>query len=130
MEWDEVLVAFALCHVVGDFLLQTDWQARNKWGGLGRDPTSRRALVAHVLSYGVAFVPAFVWLAGDLGAAGVLGIAALVLIPHLVQDDGRLLMRYIEVVKRTRVERNQPLFVMVDQSFHAIALFAAALVAS
>jgi hypothetical protein len=129
VEWDEVLVAFLLCHLTGDFLLQTEWQASNKWGGLGRDPTARRALFSHVLVYGLAFLPALVWLAGDLGM-GVIGIAALVLGPHLVQDDGRLLRRYMAVAKHSRVERDQPLYVMVDQSFHAVALFAAALVAA
>jgi hypothetical protein len=128
MEWDEVLLAFIVSHMAGDFLLQTDWQARHKWGGLGRDPVARRALVSHVGGYGLAFVPAFVWLATDIGVAA-LGMAALVLLPHLIQDDGRLVLRYTVATKKAAVEPGSALFVLVDQSFHLVALTGAALVA-
>src|SRR5258708_31671445 len=92
--WAEVFVALFASHHVGDYLLQTEWQALNKVGGLGRDPIARRALLMHIATYTAAFVPALVWLGSELGAI-VLAIAALVSIPHLVQDDGRLLTRYI-----------------------------------
>ena len=49
--------------MVGDYLLQTDWQARNKRGGLGGDPVARRALLTHVTTYTLAFVPALIWIA-------------------------------------------------------------------
>lgn len=128
MEWTEIFLVFFVCHLVGDYLLQTEWQARNKHGGLGRDPLSRRALLAHVSTYGLAFVPAFVWLADDAGA-GVLAIAALIVTPHLVQDDGRLLSSYIRVTKKAVIEEGHFLYVAVDQSFHALALFGVALLA-
>ena len=51
MIWVEVLVVFLVSHLVGDFALQTEWQAQNKRDGLGGDPTARRALLAHVLTY-------------------------------------------------------------------------------
>ncbi|GAC1527494.1 MAG: hypothetical protein NVS2B6_15260 [Thermoleophilaceae bacterium] len=35
--WVEVFVVLAVSHVVGDYALQTDWQATNKRGGLGSD---------------------------------------------------------------------------------------------
>ena len=77
-------------HAVGDFLLQTEWQATHKRGGLGRDPLRRRALLAHVATYTLAFAPALAWLAGDLDAVG--GRARRGdLPPHAAQDDGRLL---------------------------------------
>jgi Protein of unknown function (DUF3307) len=129
MEWTEIFGVLVVSHLAGDFLLQTEWQARHKRGGLGPDPVARRALVSHVLVYGLAFVPAFVWLAGEIGAA-VLGVAALILLPHLVQDDGRAVSAYMSAVKRTEAEHDDPLFVIVDQSFHLIALFLVALVAS
>jgi hypothetical protein len=129
MEWTEILGVFAVSHLAGDFLLQTDWQAKHKRGGLGPDPVARRALVSHVLTYGLAFVPAFVWLANEIGAA-VLGVAALILLPHLVQDDGRPVSAYMSAIKRTEADLDDPLFVVVDQSFHLIALFLVALVAS
>ncbi len=43
MSWVSVLAAFLVAHMVGDYLFQTDWQARNKRGGLGSDPVARRA---------------------------------------------------------------------------------------
>ncbi len=120
---------FLVSHLVGDFLLQTSWQATHKYGGLGGggDP---RALVTHILTYTLAFVPALIWLAGSLGA-WVLGVAALIALPHLIQDDGRLLERWIVVVKHSDdIERGGWLFTSIDQSFHVLALFAVALVAA
>jgi hypothetical protein len=52
----------------------------------------------HVATHAAAFVPALVWLGSELGAS-VVAIAALISIPHLIQDDGRPLTRYIRVVK-------------------------------
>jgi hypothetical protein len=128
MPWVEIFAVLVVSHVAGDFLLQTEWQATHKIGGLGGDPIARRALLLHVTTYTLAFVPAFVWLADSLGA-GVLGIAALVAGPHLVQDDGRLMLAYMRGVKRSHVQPGDRLYVMVDQSFHLIMLFLIALVA-
>jgi hypothetical protein len=129
VSWGEILAVFIVSHLVGDFLLQTSWQANNKRGGLGSsDPVARRALLSHIATYGLAFVPAFVWLATDIGW-WALAIAALVVGPHLVQDDGRLITRYIEGVKHAEVREGELLAVAVDQSFHALALFGAALLA-
>ena len=128
MPWVEIFAVLVVSHLAGDFLLQTEWQATHKSGGLGSDPVARRALLLHVTTYTLAFVPAFVWLADSLGA-GVIGIAALVAGPHLVQDDGRLVAAYIHGVKRSHVEPGDRLYVMVDQSFHLVTLFLVALVA-
>jgi hypothetical protein len=126
--WIEIFAVFALSHLVGDFALQTEWQALHKFGGLGPDPVARRALLAHVATYTIAFVPALIWLADSLGA-GVLGVAALVALPHLVQDDGRLIEAYMRGVKHTDPS-NRALLVAVDQTFHAVVLFGVALVAA
>lgn len=129
MLWVEAFLLFAVSHLVGDFILQTDWQAHNKHGGLGRDPTRRRALVSHVATYTLAFVPALVWLGTEIGAAGAIGIGALIALPHLVQDDGRLLAAYIRSAKRVD-DPSELLWVCVDQSFHLVALLGAALLAA
>ena len=100
MPWVEVFAVFLVCHLIGDFVLQTDWQARNKHGGLGRNPVARRALLAHVALYTLAFVPALVWLTDSIGA-GIAGVAALIAFPHLVQDDGRLLEAYLRTIKHS-----------------------------
>jgi hypothetical protein len=125
--WVEVFAVFIVSHLVGDFVLQTEWQANNKHGGL-RNPRSRRALVAHISTYTLAFVPSFVWLWDSLGA-GVLGVAALLAGPHLVQDDGGLIDGFMRTVKRADPREHPALTVAVDQSFHVLVLFLTALVA-
>lgn len=127
MEWTEAFAVLIVSHLVGDYLLQTEWQALHKHGGLSRDPVSRRALLSHISTYTLAFVPATVWLAGEHGASA-LGLLALIAVPHLIQDDGRLLSRYIEVAKRTPAHEGL-VHMAVDQSFHVVALFLVALLA-
>lgn len=120
---------FVVSHLVGDFLLQTKWQALNKYGGLG-GRGSTRALLTHVAVYTLAFVPALVWLAGSIGA-WTLGVAALIAVPHAVQDDGRLLEIWIRDVKHSDdIGRGGWLFTSIDQSFHILALFLTALLAA
>lgn len=126
MPWVEVFAAFVVCHLVGDYLLQTDWQALNKRGGLGPDPLARRALFSHIVTYTLAFVPALVWLADDIGAWAI-ATAALIAVPHWVQDDGRLLAAYIVRVKHTDPRANPSIAAAADQTFHFVALFLTAL---
>ena len=125
----EIFAVFVVSHLAGDFLLQTEWEASHKRGGLGPDPTARRALFSHLATYTLAFVPALIWLAGDTGAWAALGIGALVAVPHLIVDDGRLLEAYMRRVKRLEPEPGY-LYMAVDQSVHVIMLFGAALLAA
>ncbi len=90
MSWVQVFTVFLVSHAVGDYMFQTEWQALNKHGGLTGAPVQRRALVSHVATYTLAYVPALIWLSSSLGL-GVLLLALLIAIPHLIQDDGRLL---------------------------------------
>ena len=129
MNWVEVFAVFVVSHAVGDFLLQTEFQALHKRAGLGGDPTARRALAAHVLTYTLAFLPALVWLGGEQGAAAALAVAAGFAVPHGVQDDGRLLGAYARAVKHTDPQPGM-LMLAVDQSFHLVVLFALALAAA
>ena len=129
MAWVEVFALFVVCHLAGDYLLQTEWQATHKRGGLGTDPVKRRALVWHVVTYTLAFVPALIWLAEDLEALAVGGLVAGIALPHLVQDDGRLLARYIAVVKKADAAENPSVAAAVDQSFHFLTLLLLALAA-
>jgi hypothetical protein len=126
--WVEVFAVLVVSHAVGDFLLQTDWQATHKREGLGGDPVRRRALVSHTFSYTLAFAPGLAWLAGDLGTGGTAALAVGIFLPHLVQDDGRLLSSYVRVVKRTEPAPGM-LMLAVDQSFHLLVLFGLALAA-
>jgi hypothetical protein len=127
--WVEILAVFIVSHLVGDFMLQTNWQATHKSGGLGPDREARRALLAHTTTYTLAFVPALIWLWMDIGA-WALGVGALIALPHMVQDDGRLLDAYAHRVKK--VDENAPagLRLAMDQSCHMVALFLTALLAA
>jgi hypothetical protein len=124
-----VFAVFIVCHLAGDYLVQTDWQAAHKRGGLTGPSESRRALVAHVTTYTLTFTPAFLWLAFDIDWL-VAPIVALVFVPHLIQDDGRVLDRYMRDVKSLSAGDNPLVFGAVDQSFHVITLFGIALLAS
>jgi hypothetical protein len=129
VRWEEVFAVFLVCHLAGDFLLQTDWQALNKRGGLtsgNRD--ARRALFSHVTVYTLAYVPAVIWLATQTTALAV-GLLAVVFIPHLVQDDGSVLMAWNRIVKRSHSTPGDLLYMAIDQSFHVVVLFGTALLA-
>lgn len=127
MSWVEVFAVLIVCHLVGDFLLQTDWQAANKYGGLGADPVRRRALLSHIATYMLAFLPALIWIAAEGGIGRAILAVLIIGIPHWIQDDGRLLDLYTTVVKGMS-EGSAGLRVAVDQSFHVVMLFLAALI--
>jgi Protein of unknown function (DUF3307) len=127
VSWVSVLAGFLVAHMVGDYLFQTDWQARHKRGGLSGDGVARRALLIHVSTYTLAFVPAFIWIGSELDAAWAIAAAVLVFVPHLIIDDGRLVGFYLARVKRVE-GLNLGLAASVDQSFHVLTLFIAALV--
>ena len=129
MRWEEVFAVLLVCHVAGDFLLQTDWQALNKRGGLTRgNRNGRRALFSHVFVYTLVFVPAVIWVATETTALA-LALLPVVFIPHLVQDDGTVLMAWNRTVKRSSSTPGDLLFMAIDQSFHVVVLFGTALLA-
>jgi hypothetical protein len=69
-----------------------------------------------------------IWLWGSLHA-GVFGVAALIAIPHLIQDDGTLLTSYAKTFKGADIDTNVALGAALDQSFHLLTLFLIALLA-
>jgi hypothetical protein len=127
MSWVEVFIAFVVSHLVGDYLLQTDWQALHKRGGLARRAPrdARRALFTHVSIYTLCFAPALV--VGDWSLE-LLWVVPAIFLPHLIQDDGRLLHAYMKRVKRLDPKENLAVSIAVDQTFHLLALLAVALV--
>ena len=125
MSWVSVFTAFLVAHMVGDYLFQTDWQARHKRGGLSGG-VAFRALVSHVTTYTLAFAPALFWIGGELDAAWALLAAALIFLPHFLIDDGRFIRFWLARVKGA--ERfDVGLAASVDQSFHVLSLFLVAL---
>jgi hypothetical protein len=126
MTWASLFVVFYVSHQVGDYVLQTDWQALHKRGGLGRDSVARRALFTHTFTYTLAYLPALIWVASSIGWKTLVIVVAIAL-PHLVQDDGRLLSAYIRRVKRLDPVANHTIAALVDQATHMVALLGAAL---
>ena len=129
MSWPSVYLALLVSHLAGDFLLQTEWQAVNKRGGLGREPRSRRALGLHGVTYTAAYVPALVWLGSELGVLGAVACAAAITLPHLLIDDGRFLRLWVAHVKHND-DPEKWLVAAVDQTFHLVCLVPVALVAA
>ena len=130
MAWTELFLVFLVSHLVGDFLFQTDWQAGNKRGGLGRDPTARRALLTHVLTYVVAFVPALIWFASEHSLPGASAVLLGIAVPHAVIDHGSVVPLWIRHVKKNPLPPPTGLAVAVDQSLHVLCLFGLALIAT
>ncbi|HLM86575.1 MAG TPA: DUF3307 domain-containing protein [Solirubrobacteraceae bacterium] len=125
MTWVELFIAFVVSHLAGDYLLQTDWQAVHKRGGLTlRAGDARRALFTHVGTYTLAFVPALA--ATELNVE-LLWIVPAIFLPHLIQDDGRLLHDYMRRIKHIDPTGNLPVSIAVDQTFHIVALVILAL---
>jgi Protein of unknown function (DUF3307) len=129
MTWSAVFVVFFVSHQFGDYLLQTEWQALNKRGGLGRNPVATKALLSHTRNYAIGYVPAFIWISSGLGW-NTLIVAVAVVIPHLVQDDGRALRAYMRRVKGMDPDVNHTVAALVDQALHMVALLGAALLVS
>jgi hypothetical protein len=129
MAWPEVYLALLISHLAGDFLLQTEWQAMNKRGGLRRDPEKRRALLMHGLTYTAAFVLALIWLGGAIGALGAVACALAITLPHVIIDDGWVLFTWMSRVKHND-EPETWLIAAVDQTFHIVCLLPVAVVAA
>ena len=129
MAADTPFPQFFVSHQIGDYLLQTDFQALNKSGGLGDDDESRRALLNHGLTYTAAFVPALLGVARRTSVPRALLTGVLITLPHLAIDDGRILKRYMKKVKHVDGDEIPALTANVDQSVHIVCLWAAAWVA-
>lgn len=130
MTWPALFGVFLISHLVGDFLLQTGWQATNKSHGLRGDREARRALVWHGLIYTLAFIPALVWVGAESGAPAAVGVGALVLLPHVVIDDGTLVASWVRHIKHVEGTPSVVVRLGVDQTLHILALAGVALLAT
>ena len=127
MSWVSVLAGFLVAHMVGDYLLQTDWQARHKRGGLGGDPVARRALSATSRPTRWRSCRRSSGSASELDVVWAIVAAVLVFVPHLIIDDGRLVALYL-AASSASTGSNLGVAASVDQSFHVLSLFLAAMV--
>ena len=128
MSWPPVFAAFLVCHLAGDLLLQTEWQALTKVRGLG-DPEGRRALLAHAATYMLPYLPVLIWIAEDRSVARAVLVALLIAVPHVLVDDGHFVAAWLRQVKHSP-HAAPSLRLMVDQSFHVVCLLGAAVIAA
>jgi hypothetical protein len=128
------VTVFVLCyiaHKIGDYWVQTDWQAQNK---------ARRAdaLWFHALTYTACFVPVFIGI--DMAGVttvplSVLILLASVLLPHAWFDTRKPLNWYWTNVKRLSLDpASHPMFATLrlemDQAFHYACLAGTAFLAA
>jgi hypothetical protein len=127
MTWPAVLLVLLISHAAGDVLLQTDHQAGRKRGGIA-DAGARGALLTHVAVYTLAYVPALVWIGAHTSLGRAILVGALIAVPHLVIDEGRLVRGWLREVKHAP-DPPPALAIAVDQCLHLLCLFGASLVA-
>jgi hypothetical protein len=128
VSWPPVFAAFLVCHLAGDLLLQTEWQALTKAHGFG-DPEGRRALMSHVATYTLPYLPVLFWVGKDRGLGRAVLVAALIVVPHVFVDDGRFVGAWLRQVKHSP-DPAPSLRLMVDQSFHVVCLLGVAILAA
>ena len=106
------LSVLIVLHSVGDFLLQTDWMAKEK----GK---SWLPLVAHVAVWTACMLPAAVWLFDPLWLLWLAGT-------HLVLDGTGFVRWWMTSIKRVPEADLRGaawwLVVVVDQVFHLLTL--------
>jgi hypothetical protein len=122
MTWPALFGVFILCHLFGDFLLQTDWQASNKQAGLRERGEHLRALSSHAFLYTLAFLPALIWIGIESGVLVAIAVAAGIGIPHAIVDDGTLVSAWVRRVKHVHGAPSTVVRLGVDQSSHVLAL--------
>jgi hypothetical protein len=125
--WTSRFSDLLAAHALADFVLQTEYQARYKAGGIGGDARSRRALGSHVCVYTLTCAGVLAGVARSHGPAAALLTAGAIAIPHAVVDDKRLMARWMRRVKKVSAEPAPAnLALMVDQSVHLLSLWAVA----
>lgn len=96
-------------HAVGDFLLQTNWQAENKsriW----------KALLTHCLVYSIV-VYLLALLAGGISLISIL----VIFLSHVLLDKGNIVNWWIKTIKKEQTDKVEIRF-LVDQSLHILVL--------
>lgn len=109
---------FLVGHMVGDYLLQNDWMAKNK-------ASSNWHCLVHVFLY-VAAINAC-WIASGHRSLDVFELWFCVGVPHFIIDRFRLARRYMSIVGQESFATGPMApwsIVVVDQAMHAVCLFA------
>jgi hypothetical protein len=111
------LAWFVVAHFVGDYLIQTEYEALNKAQGRFWN----RALVVHCLKYTACFIPAL--LAYQVSLIWLLPVLA----THLLFDRRWLIVLWRKYINRNSDEGIKQTFwltIMVDQIFHVLVIVA------
>jgi hypothetical protein len=128
--------AYAMMHAthgIADYWLQTDWQAQNK-------AKNWTALLNHVFSYSIAFIPTgqFLFHCDGISLRKALLLPLVIGIPHLIMDRRRFLNWFLLKAKGWRSEDMATLppvvvavrlhvSIALHQKFHHLCLFLTAL---
>ncbi|MHB1407462.1 MAG: DUF3307 domain-containing protein [Desulfitobacteriaceae bacterium] len=105
--------ALLLGHLIGDFLLQTSWMAGNK-------AKQMLPLLVHSLVYTVS-IGVFAWV--TLHRFSFL-MLVLIFVIHVVLDHRTLVQWWVKKIMRTDGSPAVWLNIVVDQTFHLLALAA------
>lgn len=97
-------------HLIGDFLLQSSWMAKNK-------ATKWLPLLAHVTIY-TAVVGVFGMMSGGLSFAAI----ALIVLSHIILDRRTFVAFWVRNIQTAKGPEQAWLSVMADQIFHIIIL--------
>jgi hypothetical protein len=118
-----IFESLLMAHILGDWILQTEWQAKNK-------EHNWLALLVHVSIYHVIVFAILFW-GFDLEIIPAVAVVAVLAIVHALLDR-RTFVNWLMRTLRITVERKpeQWLLIAVDQSLHLLLLGAAALVLS
>ena len=103
-----------LGHLVGDWMLQNDWMARNK-----QQHWFNPAILVHCAVYTGALLTTLWWGGHADPAPPYLLFTAIVFLSHWLIDAGRLAVRWARWLHQSRVHFVQ---LMVDQTMHVIIL--------
>ncbi|MGD8922928.1 MAG: DUF3307 domain-containing protein [Candidatus Zixiibacteriota bacterium] len=118
-----IFEALLMAHLLGDWILQTEWQAKNK-------EHNWLALLIHVSIYHVIVFAVLFW-GFDLDIIPTVSVVVVLAVFHAVLDR-RTFVNWLIRSLRITVERKpeQWLLIAVDQSLHLLLLGAAAIVLS
>ena len=104
-----------LAHLIGDYLIQTEFEALNK--ALGR--FWNRALISHCVKYTLSFLPLVIWFGLPLWWLLVIYGS------HMVLDRRWFIIAWRKYVTRNSAESIKATFwltVVIDQIFHVFVL--------
>lgn len=105
----EIFLFLLVGHAVGDFLLQTSWQAENKsriW----------KALITHSLVYSTV-IYLLTLMAGGISLASTV----IVFLSHVLLDKGNIVKWWLKTIKKEQIDNTQKRF-LVDRSLHVLVL--------